>query len=339
MDTSRLLHFSRNSAWILLGVFFFVNIIAYRSRPHLGSNPASPPGPAFAPASTNAVYVALPWWSTRESKFYDIPDFLKDGGEYGSRVRLLRSLSDYGPATKFVPIIQELKQQKMENARVIIVDDDQEYPWEMVAAYDKWSQALPDSALTMRGHKMLDKPIDWGKIAFGNIIHTFELPELTCVDIITAVGSYMIRPRFFTAELWEALYIHETHGDASTRLRGARDADDIWISGMLARNGVPRNAIPGRNKAWTPQQPQEEYFTGMTIHPWEPAMASQSGTPALGGGSDGDNSQLIQAFWDKWSCFGNLMTLPKCPKNAAGHDQEFMHGVPCVQDGGSIMHG
>ena len=75
--------------------------------------------------------------SNRESKFYDIPDFLKEGGEYGGKVRLIRCLSDYGPATKFVPIIQELKQQNMEDARVIIVDDDQEYPWEMVAAYDK----------------------------------------------------------------------------------------------------------------------------------------------------------------------------------------------------------
>lgn len=75
--------------------------------------------------------------STRESKFYDIPDFLKEDGEYHSKVKLLRSQSDYGPATKFIPIIQELKQQMMEDARVIIVDDDQEYPWEMVAAYDK----------------------------------------------------------------------------------------------------------------------------------------------------------------------------------------------------------
>ena len=75
--------------------------------------------------------------STRESNFYDIPDFLKEGGEYYSKVKLLRSQSDYGPATKFVPIIQELEKQRMEDARVIIVDDDQEYPWEMVAAYDK----------------------------------------------------------------------------------------------------------------------------------------------------------------------------------------------------------
>ena len=67
---------------------------------------------------------------------------------------------------------------------------------------------------------MLDKPIDWHKIAFGNIIHTYELAELTCVDVITAVGSYMVRPRFFTPELWEALYIHESHSPSSSRLRG-----------------------------------------------------------------------------------------------------------------------
>ncbi|KAK9851667.1 hypothetical protein WJX84_004337 [Apatococcus fuscideae] len=186
---------------------------------------------------------------------------------------------------------------------------------------------------------MLDKPIDWGKIAFGNIIHSYELPEVTCVDIITAVGSYMVRPRFFTPELWEALYIHESHSSSSTRLRGARNADDIWISGMLARNAVPRNVIPGRSKAWDPEQPQSEYFAQMTIHPWEPSERSQSGTPALGGGSGGDNSQLIEAFWDHWSCFGHLMTLPKCPRGSQGRDEEFMHGVPCVTQTGGIMHG
>ena len=186
---------------------------------------------------------------------------------------------------------------------------------------------------------MLDKPIDWGKISNSNIIHTYELSELTCVDIITAVGSYMIRPRFFTPELWEALYILDTHGDASTRLRGARNADDVWISGILARNGVPRHVIPGRQKVWDPEQPQEAYFTGMTIHPWEPAQSSQSETPSLSGGSYADNAQLIEAFWDKWSCFGNLVTMPKCPKNAAGRDLEFMHGVPCIKHGGGIMHG
>ena len=120
---------------------------------------------------------------------------------------------------------------------------------------------------------------------------------------------------------------------------GARNADDIWISGMLARNGVPRHAMPGRTEAWDPSQPQSEYFTGMTIHPWEPAEKSQAGTPALGGGSDGDNAQLLEAFWDKWSCFGHFMTLPQCPRDASGLDMEFMHGVPCVQQGGSIMHG
>ena len=75
--------------------------------------------------------------STRESKFYDIPDFLQKDGEFGGRVRILRSFADYGPATKFVPVIQELKQHSMENVRVIVLDDDQEYPYEMVEAYDK----------------------------------------------------------------------------------------------------------------------------------------------------------------------------------------------------------
>ena len=75
--------------------------------------------------------------STRESKFYDIPAFLKDDGEFGGKVKLLRSLADYGPATKFVPIIQELKEQKLEDARVIVVDDDQNYPRELVAEYDR----------------------------------------------------------------------------------------------------------------------------------------------------------------------------------------------------------
>lgn len=37
-----------------------------------------------------------------------------------------------------MPIIQELKKQGLEDARVIVIDDDQKYPWEMVEAYDRY---------------------------------------------------------------------------------------------------------------------------------------------------------------------------------------------------------
>ncbi|KAK9832333.1 hypothetical protein WJX74_006829 [Apatococcus lobatus] len=284
-----------------------------------------------------AIFLVLPWWSTREGSFYNIPSFLLEHGEYEGKVSLLRTSVDWGPATKFVPIIQELKTQGLEDARVIVVDDDQMYPWEMVEAYDRWSQSLPDSAFTLRGHKMLDQPTSWDRIAYGNIIHSYELAEVTCVDIITAVGSYMVRPRFFTPELWETLYIFEIHGNTSTRLKGARNADDIWISGMLARQGVSRSAIPGRLEQWDATQSQDAYFQRMTIQPWEGASGAYAETLALHGGSEADNNQLIDAFWDHWSCFGQLMTLPPCPQARDGTDQPFLHGVPCLRQSGSIL--
>ena len=123
----------------------------------------------------------------------------------------------------------------------------------------RWSNKRGDSALTMRGHKLpTGKQRNWQHISAHNIIHSYELANLTCVDIITAVGSYLVQPRFFTTALWTGLESTSFNAQYSAGTRAAaRHADDVWISGMLARNGVPREVIPGRLEQFTALSPRQ----------------------------------------------------------------------------------
>lgn len=69
------------------------------------------------------IVLALPPVSTRENTTYDIRVVQHLLSKYG--VQILESEHDWGPATKFIPIIKrELAAARM-NTLVFVVDDDQ----------------------------------------------------------------------------------------------------------------------------------------------------------------------------------------------------------------------
>ena len=71
------------------------------------------------------IYLAIPKYSIREEKKYKIPDDLKSC----SRITILNTEKDWGPATKIIPTF--LKEVNNRNAIIIIVDDDNIYPKEL----------------------------------------------------------------------------------------------------------------------------------------------------------------------------------------------------------------
>lgn len=193
----------------------------------------------------------------------------------------------------------------------------------------------------MRGHKLpTGKQRNWQHISAHSIIHSYELANLTCVDIITAVGSYLVQPRFFTPALWEDLEFIAPITQVSSSIQAtARDADDVWISGMLARNGVPREAIPGRLEPFTTTSPPADYKSKMTIQPWfDAALPVPAGSPSLRGGPYMANMQLLEEFSDDWSCPGAMHTLPNCLLGPLKQDIPLMPGVPCTKLDGQILH-
>src|SRR5437868_5710097 len=70
------------------------------------------------------IVIAIPEFSLRQQKFYVIPEYL---AKY-SQVRILRCDRDWGPATKFIPVIQQELTTSGGDSLIMIVDDDRISP-------------------------------------------------------------------------------------------------------------------------------------------------------------------------------------------------------------------
>jgi hypothetical protein len=170
----------------------------------------------------SAIYLAVPRQSERERKPYQMPGWLAEH----PAVTVIDCERDWGPASKLLPTL--LAERERPDTLVIAVDDDNVYPREMVATFVKFSQRLPDAALCFRGHVVAGR---WKEspAVFGT-----RVSAPTRMDIITGCGGTLVKPRFFD----DAVF------DYSGAPPSAFFVDDVWISGHLARRGVPRYLIP-----------------------------------------------------------------------------------------------
>ncbi len=157
------------------------------------------------------IVLAVPEYSIREQRSYVVP-------KYFSRwpsLRVLHCRKDWGPATKFIPIVREELAAGRGNA---------------LETYLHYNKQLPEAALCFRGAAM-PRNLDW---RHARMIRASELREPKPAAVITGCGSYFIQPRFFDESLW----------DYSRAADGAFYMDDIWISGWLSRGGVKRYVVP-----------------------------------------------------------------------------------------------
>lgn len=151
---------------------------------------------------------------------------------------------DIGPATKILPTIAEFSGQDVE---IIGCDDDQDYPANLFARMMEARNDHPNSCIAGRGYDLksnaklgekrtqprgtrrkLPKDARYRflrAISLGNLSTTEEING-GYVDILTGVGSFMVRPEFFPSYVFD---IPEEF----------RMVDDPWLSGHLAANGVP----------------------------------------------------------------------------------------------------
>jgi Glycosyl transferase family 2 len=172
------------------------------------------------------IVLAIPEFSVRERRSYIVPKYISRL----PRVRVLRCPEDWGPATKFIPAIQDELAAGRENTLIMVVDDDRLYPRDALETYLYYSEQFPDAALCFRGAAM-PSTLDWND---AKMIHARDLREARPVAVITGCGSYFVRPRFFDRSLW----------DYSAAPSVAFYIDDIWISACLSRRGVKRYVVP-----------------------------------------------------------------------------------------------
>jgi len=172
------------------------------------------------------IVLAIPEFSVREQRSYEVPEYVSRL----PRVRILHCRRDWGPATKFIPIVREELAAGRGDTLIMVVDDDRVYPRDALETYLHYNKQLPDAALCFRGAAM-PRSLDWRD---ARMIRASELRQPQSAAVMTGCGSYLIQPRFFDESLW----------DYSNAPNGAFYMDDIWISGWLSRKGVKRYVVP-----------------------------------------------------------------------------------------------
>ena len=214
------------------------------------------------------IVLAIPKFSIRQKKEYVVPPYL----ERIERVRILRCQKDWGPATKFIPVIQEELGANRGRTLIMVVDDDRVYPRDALEIFLHYHQQMPDAALCFRG-ALMSRTFLWFLPKF---LRASQIREPKRVAVITGTASYLIQPRFFDSMLW----------DYSSAPASAFYVDDIWISGCLDRRNIQKYAVPASTMMRS--------------------VRAQSGTMNLYDvpkGSVRSNTEMIRFFRDTWNVF------------------------------------
>jgi hypothetical protein len=220
------------------------------------------------------IVLAIPEFSIRQKQPYSIPKYLLEF----RTLRILHCQTDWGPATKFIPLVQEELAAGRADTLIMVVDDDRIYPRDALETYCHYHEQFPNAALCFRGGPM-PRNFYWfvPKLFLGSRIR-----EPKRVAVITGCGSYLIQPRFFDSVLWN-------YSDAPA---SAFYMDDIWISGNLDRRGVEKFVVPASAMMRTVRQ--------------------QAGTMSLHRvprGRTYHNNEVVEYFHDTWNVFSSRWTM------------------------------
>src|SRR5438309_2301641 len=172
------------------------------------------------------IVLSIPEFSVRQKRPYSIPKYLSQF----PTLRIVPCKTDWGPATKFIPLVQEELAAGRADTLIMVVDDDRIYPRDAIETYLHFHAQLPDAALCFRGALMPNNLV-W---FMPKIFRANQIREPKRVAVITGTASYLIQPRFFDSGLW----------DYSAAPRSAFYMDDIWISGCLDRRRIRKYVVP-----------------------------------------------------------------------------------------------
>lgn len=169
----------------------------------------------------------------KPSERWLIPDWLQEL----KAVQLHWINPDLGPASKWIPTVRRYEGTE---TLIVVVDDDMIYAptlLESLVAADR--QAKGRAVFCGNGHpitrnlRFFDHPSDKA-ISVGQ----------RRVAIVEGCGGYTLRPQHFDCAALTAL-----DGVPAGALRN----DDIWVSGLLSRRGIPKYQIPVGKRHSLPQ--------------------------------------------------------------------------------------
>jgi hypothetical protein len=170
------------------------------------------------------IYLVVPKFSKRENKPYQIPPEI----ETNPHITVLRAEKDWGPATKLIPTV--LHERHRPETRIIVVDDDTLYPRKLISTFTNSSEQYPDAAFTSRGWNIPAAFVHQNRI---NVVSS-KISQMTPVEVVQGASGYLVKPRFLEAQFF----------DYKNAPAAAFFADDIWVSGHLASQKIPRYVMP-----------------------------------------------------------------------------------------------
>jgi len=177
-------------------------------------------------------------------------------------IRIVRTEEDFGPATKLLPTLDDLAK---EDVQILFCDDDRLYSRRWARRLARTQALRPGEAVSMSGRDLdgdlglsvpasrptgprfrqrnaKEQRFDW-YYRLGRLRQQLALRSLTAppraeraprrliaeagyADILQGWGGAVVRPAFFDSIVMQVP-------------DNAFHVDDVWISGMLARSGVP----------------------------------------------------------------------------------------------------
>src|SRR6266513_1946030 len=102
------------------------------------------------------IVLVIPEFSIREQRRYAVPKHVSRW----PRMRVLHCRRDWGPATKFIPILREELAAGRGNTLVMGVDDDRIYPRNALETYLHYNKQVPEAVLCFRGGPTA-RDLDW----------------------------------------------------------------------------------------------------------------------------------------------------------------------------------
>lgn len=169
---------------------------------------------------------------SRSGKKYDLPDFLLSH----PLINVKRVAKDLGPATKWFYTGEDASIAP--DQPIIVLDDDQVYPKKLVEHYLNCRKKFPNSAFTLLGWNVPPSLLHKDRIPVaGARVRVFGKQSVAAkperVDCVQGASSFMVTKKM--------LQYDETYFDH----KAAHFADDILVSGLLAKNNIPVMVAPG----------------------------------------------------------------------------------------------
>lgn len=188
------------------------------------------------------IYVNIPHIFKRDNIPYIIPTWLQQE----VRVKILRT-QDYGPGTKLLGTLEQANLPK--NAIIITVDDDVQYPKNMLLYLAYKAKQNPSFAVGFSG--MNPHYNKHGQIitdSLGGIGLKSDLRDKAFVSILEGFAGIAYRRKFFDDKVF----------NIQNAPRECINSDDLYLSFYLAEKGIPRQVV--RTKAmsldriaWNPE--------------------------------------------------------------------------------------